>query len=189
MAEPQPKDNPNTTAKATGETPVRLMGGTPMPRTQTWRAVGLAAALAAALLTIVAATVLVLARPETRGKDFLATAELAQLKSQFAQNPKNKPLAEQIRRLDLDLRQRYFSHLTLARYGNWMLLACLVLFVASVRTALALRPRRPEIGGKQPDFQAELRRSHGRRWAVGAIAALLVEIGRASCRERVNSLV
>jgi outer membrane protein assembly factor BamB len=141
---------------------------------ETWRAAGFAAAAAAALLTIVAATVLVLARPETRGKDFLATAELAQLKSRFAQNPKDKPLAEKIRRLDLDLRQRYFSHLTLARYGNWLLLACLVVFVASARAAIALRPRRPEIGPKQPDFQAELRHSHGRQWAIGALTALLI---------------
>jgi outer membrane protein assembly factor BamB len=136
--------------------------------------VGFAAAAAASLLAIVAVTVLVLARPATRGRDFLATAELAQLKSRFAHNPKNKPLAEKIRQLDLDLRRRYFSHLTLARYGNWLLLACLVVFVASARAAIALRPRRPEIGGKQPDFQAELRRVRGRRWAVGAIAALLV---------------
>ncbi len=163
MTEPQSPDNPTAPAAADAS---RGM--------ETWRAVGLAAAAAAALLVIVAATVLVLARPATRGKDFLATAELAQLKSQFAQNPKNKPLAEKIRQLDLDLRQQYFSHLTRARYGNWMLLACLVVFVASIRAALALRPRRPGVGGKQPDFQAELRYSRGRRWAVGAIAALLI---------------
>jgi len=176
MTEPQPPDNPTANAAGRGTgIPVRGPKDLPMPRLhETWRAVGFAAAAAASLLAIVAVTVLVLARPATRGRDFLATAELAQLKSRFAQNPKNKPLAEKIRQLDLDLRRRYFSHLTLARYGNWLLLACLVVFVASARAAIALRPRRPEIGGKQPDFQAELRRSHGRRWAVGAIAALLV---------------
>ena len=176
MTEPKPRDNPNTTAKTTGESLGPLTGTPmpPMPRAQTWRAVGFAAALAAALLTIVAVTVLVLARPATRGRDFLATAELAQLKSRFAQDPKNQPLADKIRQLDLDLRRQYFSHLTLARYGNWLLLACLVIFVASAKAAIALRPRRPNIGPKRPDFQAELRRSRGRRWAVGAITALLV---------------
>ncbi len=168
MTQPQPPDN--STADATRHS----TDTSHVQRAETWRAVGFAAALAAAMLAVVAVTVLVLARPATRGKDFLATAELAQFKSQFAQDPKNKPLAEEIRQLDLDLRQQYFWHLTLARYGNWLLLACLVVFVASARAAIALRPRRPVIGGKQPDFQAELRRSRGRRWAVGAVAALLV---------------
>jgi outer membrane protein assembly factor BamB len=175
MTEPRPPDNPNAPAASGRDTSIL-----PVPRLhETWRAAGFAAAAGAALLTIVAATVLVLARPDTRGKDFLATAELAQLKSQFAQNPKDKPLAERIRQLDLDLRRQYFAHLTLARYGNWLLLACLVVFVASARAAIALRPHRPEVGGKQPDFQAELRRSRGRRWAVGAVAALLLAGGLA----------
>lgn len=141
--------------------------------TETWRAIGFATAAAAALLAVVAVTVLVLGQPSVRGKDFLATSELAQLKSQFAQNPKNQPLAEKIRQLDLDLRQRYFSHLTLARHGNWVLLGCLVVFVAAIKAALALRPLRPRPGPKQPDFQGELRRTRGRRWAVAAVTALL----------------
>jgi len=141
--------------------------------TETWRAVGLAVAAAAALLAIVTVTVLVLATPWARGKDFLATSELAQLKSQFAQNPKNKPLAENIRRLDLDLRHQYFSHLTLARHGNWLLLGCLVVFVAAIKAALELRPVRPRPGAKQPDFQNELQRVRGRRWAVAAVGPCL----------------
>ncbi len=142
--------------------------------TDTWRAIGFAVAAAAALLAVVAITVLVLDRPSIRGKDFLATSELAQMKSQFAQNPKNQPLAKQIRQVDLDLRRQYFSHLTLARYGNWLLLGCLVVFVISVKAALALRPKPPRLGAKQPDFLGELRRAHGRRWAVTAVATLMI---------------
>lgn len=142
--------------------------------TETWRAIGFAVASAAALLAVAAITVLVLARPEVRGKDFLATSDLAKMKTRFAQNPKDQPLAKQIRQLDLDLRRQYFSHLTLARYGNWVLLGCLVVFVIAVKAALALRLKPPRPGAKQPDFQGELRRAHGRRWAVAAVATLLV---------------
>jgi len=141
--------------------------------TETWRAVGFAVAAAAALVAVVTVTVLVLAGPGMRGRDFLATSKLAQLKSRFAQDPKNRPLAEEIRQLDLDLRRRYFSHLTLARYGNWLLLGCLVVFVAAIKAALGLRRIRPRPGPKQPDFQGELRRSRQKRWAVSAVAVLL----------------
>lgn len=138
------------------------------------RAVGFAAAVGSAMIALVAATVLVMARPSVRGKDFLATGELAQLKQQYALNPKDTALAERIRRLDLDLRQRYFLHLTMSRYGNWVLLGCLVVFVASVKAATWLRRPRPRIGAKHPDFQGELRRTTWRKVAVGVMAAILV---------------
>ena len=138
------------------------------------RAIGFAAAIGAAMIALAAVTVLVLARPDVRGKDFLATGELAQLKQQFALDPKNTERAEQIRRLDLDLRQRYFTHLTMARYGNWLLLACLAAFVVSIKAAMSLRRPRPKIGPKHPDFQGEMRRATGRRVAVSALAAVLI---------------
>ena len=146
--------------------------------------VGLAVSAAAAVLAVVVGVLLVRDYARNQATDPMNSKELAALKAQAARSPKDTALLERIRQLDLALREDYFRHVALARWGNWLLLGCVVAFVLMARSALAFggslwRPR-----GKGTDVEAEMKgAARGRRTvialtvllAAGAVAPLAVQ--------------
>ena len=118
------------------------------PARDPWRTgwvMAAAAGWAAAAIGAVVAAVLVVGHLRNREADLPNAPQLVALRSQLAQNLKDEALKKRIRQADLRLRRDYFRHLTLARWGNGLLLACLVVFLVGLRTAIAQgwRPRRP----------------------------------------------
>ena len=136
-------------------------------------AMAAAAGWAAAAIGAVVAAVLVVGHARSRRADLPNAPNLAALRSQLAQKPKDEALKERIRELDLRLRKDHFRHLTIARWGNALLVGCLVVFLVGVRSAIARawRPRRPR--GETPDTVHEMRAATRGRTVVGAVAAVL----------------
>ena len=95
--------------------------------------------------------------------------DLAQLKAALAKAPANEQLKKQIRALDLDLRQKHFRHVALGEYGAWLLIAGVVVFLASYKPA-TYRKRLPK-PPKRPagEYSREIAQT---RWAVTGFAVL-----------------
>jgi len=64
--------------------------------------------------------------------------EMAALRKQLHANPKDEALKEKIRRLDLELRRRYFAHLRSLESGKWFLAVGVLLVALSGRQARKL---------------------------------------------------
>jgi hypothetical protein len=103
-------------------------------------------------------------------KDPLDSPQFAGLKGQLAKDPRNEPLKEQIRQLDLQLRQAYFAQRAFTRTGTWLLLGAMVLLLAATRWAVTLRRKLPAPTPRAMPQDPEIETSRGGRWAVAAWA-------------------
>ncbi len=97
----------------------------------------------AALLCGLAVLVLLAFHLGARANDPVHSPELATLKQNLIDEPKNETLKQRIRDLDLSLRQRHARHLAIHHFGSWFLLASGVLLAVSAKSAARLRAALP----------------------------------------------
>ena len=103
----------------------------------------------------------------------LESAEMTALKQTLMQNPSER-LREQIRGLDLQLRQEYFHRKAVSALGAWYLLAGLVVFFSSMKLAAyaGKKPPMPTLDASQAlNKTATLAPA---RFSVAALALILV---------------
>ncbi len=143
------------------------------PSPGTGYVLGMSAGIAAAVLALVVGTFLVLDYLRYRRADPINSLELEQLKARLARSPRDRDLKEDIRKLDLELRREHFGHLTLARWGNYVLLGCVAVFLIGVRSAMASAAETPFPRGGGADVGQEMRATMRGRRTVLALAALL----------------
>jgi outer membrane protein assembly factor BamB len=95
--------------------------------------------------TLCALAVLLLAVTHYRAKadDPLKSPQLAALNRQLLEEPRNEPLKQQIRDLDLVLRRSHSRLLDFYQYGRWLLLAGVVGLVLSAKGVARLRSQPP----------------------------------------------
>jgi outer membrane protein assembly factor BamB len=108
-----------------------------------------------------------------RAETLLEPPELLNAREQLLVNPKDTALKEQIRALDLSLRQRYFSHLRTNAFGAWLLLAGGVLLIVAASGWTATWRRLPM---PQPLSSGELdprRHVNSSRWAIGGVTVVV----------------
>jgi outer membrane protein assembly factor BamB len=107
--------------------------------------------------------------------DPLTSLALTELKNELRANPGDETLKQEIRRLDLEIRQRHDWHVKFNRMGGWLLAGGLVIFVVAARYVVARRWKPPMPQPRAVESSPGVHRSGG-RWAVaisGALAALL----------------
>ncbi|MBM3881613.1 MAG: hypothetical protein FJ387_18125 [Verrucomicrobia bacterium] len=100
--------------------------------------------------------------------DPLKSTQIAALKAQLTAQPKNEQVKQQIRELDLTLRQRYFRHLSFSATGACLLLGGGVVCVLAGRRVARLRAR-PHLPKRAID-ETE-RYTAARQWARWSVAA------------------
>ena len=107
-------------------------------------------------------------------RDPWKSPQLLALKEKLRAAPADESLRNEIRRLDLEFRQRYFRRLALNVTGGWLLVAgvgALVLAAKSVRR-LTQQPPRPQ---RRTDAQSLALQAAARaRWSVAGVGALVV---------------
>ena len=130
-------------------------------------------AAAAAVLSLAVIAILVAADLRDLRTDPLDSPELAELRARLAANPRDMALAEKVRQLDLDLRRAHFAHVAFTRRGNYLLLGCVAVFLAAIRSALACAKKLKRPTGKAGDVDGETRATHRARYAVAALAGFL----------------
>ena len=106
--------------------------------------------------------------------DPLKAPQLTALKGRLATQPNDQQLKERIRSLDLEVRRQYFRELWLNRSGAWLALAALGVFLLTGKRAI--KPPQwlptPPLSHNQQEQLA--RASKRARWAVGALAIVLL---------------
>jgi len=139
---------------------------------------GYVAAVSTAVVAglFVAAVVVLLAGDfaTRRGANPLDVPEFQALKAELAQHPRDERLKEEVRQMDLALREAYFGRLSFAHIGGHLLLVGVVVLVVSAKTAAVLRPRLPAPGPATPPRDRLSPVQRAARWAVGGLALLLV---------------
>lgn len=95
------------------------------------------------VLTGLALAVLLFFHLRSRIDDPFHSPQLAALRERLLVEPKNEPLKEEIRGLDLTLRQRHARSLAIHRFGGWFVLGSTLLLVLAARTRARLLERAP----------------------------------------------
>jgi outer membrane protein assembly factor BamB len=110
--------------------------------------------------------------------DPLSSPALEQKKEQLAREPANETLKEEIRQLDLAIRQRYFRHVAFVQTGGWLLAGGLIVFLLAARH-LAVRRRQVHLPQPRPIASGTGKQVGPGRWSVAGVGALtaLVMLG------------
>ncbi len=139
-----------------------------------WAAVS--TAVVAGLFSAVVIGVLVFYDLQSKYADPLDSPELKRLKEALAQDPRSEPLKEEIRELDLMLRERYFLHRKQAEQGGVLLLIGVALFLVGIKSAAAFSKKAPEPEPIFDDLPRETRSAKAAAWSVVSLAFLLASV-------------
>ena len=107
-------------------------------------------------------------------RDPWKSPQLLKLKEMLRASPTDEAVKNEIRRLDLEFRERYVRRLSLNRTGGWLLVGgmAVMLLAAQQGEKLQARPWLPKL---KPDASSEARRILARsRWSVAGISAVAV---------------
>lgn len=92
-------------------------------------------AFVAGIFCLMMSLLLALNYIQGRKADPLESKELASMKAELASQPANDKLKQEIRALDVHLRQRHSTHQARSSWGGWLLLGGIVIFIASLKSA------------------------------------------------------
>ena len=108
-------------------------------------------------------------------RDPWKSPQLPALKENLRTTPTDESVKAEIRRLDLEFRQRYMRRLSLDRTGGWLLVGGLAVMLLAVQQAAKLQARSwlPKL---KPEAASEARQltTHS-RWSVTGIRHVLAE--------------
>ncbi len=127
----------------------------------------------AAVFALVVAALLMWDFSKRQAKTPLDSRQFLALKSQLAKQPRSDELKETIRRMDLDLRQRYFRQRRFAEIGAWLLFITAIVFFVTAKWAASHHRKlpTPQPQGAPPDYDEQL--AHGGRRAIAALVVAL----------------
>jgi outer membrane protein assembly factor BamB len=128
----------------------------------------------AAIFCVLVGTAMLYQHSVAAERDPWKSPQLLALKEKLRAAPADEPLRAEIRRLDLEFRQRYFRRLSLDHTGAWLLVGGLAGLLLAARTGvqLAAQPHRPrrKTAGPQAGIQLVARS----RWSVAGLGALVI---------------
>ena len=107
-------------------------------------------------------------------KEPVYSSKLLEQKAQLAQNPRNEELKKEIRKRDFELRQGYFQRLAFSNRGKYLLLFGLIIFIASLKTALELRKARPKPKPPVNDASIEKKEAVYAQKAISILGLIIV---------------
>lgn len=108
-----------------------------------------------------------------REEDPLEATPIRALKLASAQQPDDEKLDEQIRALDLRLREEWFRRRAFSRVGAWLLLGGMAVFLIAARSAATLRRKLPSPAPQATPEDVETRWTGIGRWVVAGLALVL----------------
>jgi outer membrane protein assembly factor BamB len=134
----------------------------------------LGAAIAAGVFSVAVGVEIVAHWMESQRWDPFDSQELARMREEaLKESFSDAALVEKIRGYELSLRQEYYHRQAFARWGGWLLLGGVVVFLSAVKYAADCRKEAPRPAGGAAPEEAPRTAAAG-RWAVGAVALALV---------------
>lgn len=144
----------------------------PAASQDTTRDLGRRLAWVCGTFSVLMAILLVINYLHGRTADPIQSKELADLKAALVKAPRDEKLKEQIRSLDLDIRQKYDRHMALGHTGAWLLGVGLIGFLVSIKTATA-RTKLPRPAKRVFSLDADTAAILRQSGAVAGIAVLV----------------
>jgi outer membrane protein assembly factor BamB len=133
-----------------------------------WRMTAWVAGVFSALVGLT----MVFGRLSIRAEDPLKSPQLKEYKEQLRQNPPDEQIKQRIRKLDLQLRGRYFRQLTQMESGVYLLLGGVAVFVLAIKQGARCQRRLP-MPQPRPEGSEHGARSAKARWSVAAGGATI----------------
>jgi hypothetical protein len=131
-------------------------------------------AIVSAVFVLVVIGILLWNAAHSVSKDPLDSPRYAELQKRLTVEPQNEELKEQIRELDLELRQAYFRSRLFNQWGTILLIAGLIVFAISARIASTLRRPLPRPAASEVWDEAFEQGMQQRRIGLLAFTGLLV---------------
>lgn len=124
---------------------------------------------------VAAVSVMLLANYSRRvADDPLNSPNYLALMEQLDKDGSREDVKQQIRELDVRLREAYFSQRRFTLWGTWLLLGGLVVCIVSAKTAVTLRRRLPHPEPRSGADDVDERMGRVSRWAVTAFGGVIV---------------
>lgn len=139
----------------------------PPPQPIAWTTTGFRTALVSGLFSVAVLGLMIFNHIQAQAVNPLDHPLMTRLKEAVAKTPNDEKLKEQIRTLDLDLRQSHYRHVVIGNYGAWLLLAGMTVFLISIKPAT----HRKKLPKPQKLSAAEYAKENAQTgYAVGAFA-------------------
>jgi outer membrane protein assembly factor BamB len=121
------------------------------------------------MFCLVLGAVLLAGHLSVKTEDPLRSPRLKELKNQLKLNPTDEAAKEQIRQLDLKLRERYFRQIAQSHSGFYLLIGGAVLFLFAARRASDLQRQPPAVPAKPEEIADSFQGMAAARWAVAGL--------------------
>jgi outer membrane protein assembly factor BamB len=134
--------------------------------TSSWYNCAVATAVLSAVFSIVVCAFILMNYGRSRMVGTTEETTLTELKSEIRSKPDDEQLLSRIRQFDLQFRARRIHALNRARKGSYLLLSGIVVFIISLRFAIAFKkkPPTPQPGADQ--LKEQVSNAKSARWAV-----------------------
>ncbi len=142
-------------------------------RSQTAYRVAVRTAAVAGVFCLVVVSLLLFAYSRRQWKDPSEAPLMKELRGLLAQQPGDAALKEQVRALDLELRQEYMAERAFAARGAVLLLGGIAVLLVAAASAATLRRKLPQPQPREPGYDPELQWKPAARWAVAALGVVL----------------
>ncbi|HIE26730.1 TPA: serine/threonine protein kinase [Candidatus Poribacteria bacterium] len=140
--------------------------------TKAWYQAAVRTAIVAGVFSLIVCGLLLTNYFQGRVSDPLNSKELSELKEALLQEPRNDSIKEQIRVLDLELRQEYFRQREFSKWGSYLLLAGIVVFLIGIKFAADYRKKLP-IPQAKDEQGHEAHAATMARWSIAALSLVL----------------
>ena len=127
----------------------------------------------AGVFSVLVGLTMILGRASMRAEDPLKSPQLRQYKETLRLNPTDEPLKQRIRKLDLQLRQRYFRQLSRMESGVYLLLGGLAVFFLAASQGARYQRKLPMPQPKPEAAEPTGRSADRARWSVAAGGAAI----------------
>jgi outer membrane protein assembly factor BamB len=140
--------------------------------TKAWYRASLMIALVAGVFSLLAFALMVSNFIQLKSSDPLNSYELTELKTQLSHQPADMSLKDQIRALDLQLRESYFRHREFSKLGSYLLVGSITIFLIGIKSAEVYKRKLPMPQPLPHQEISEIRNSKISRWMVGILGLL-----------------
>jgi len=141
--------------------------------TSSWYRCTVATAVLSAVFSIVVCAFMLMNYGRSKMVGTADETVMLDLKSEIRNRPDDEQLLSQIRQFDLLLRQQRIRAVNRARQGGYLLLAGVVVFIISLRSAIAHKKRPPSPQPNADQLKEQVGNAKFSRWAVTGGLAIL----------------
>ncbi|MFH1924278.1 MAG: PQQ-binding-like beta-propeller repeat protein [Planctomycetota bacterium] len=131
-------------------------------------------AVVAGVFSAMVAAMLLTDYSRRRAEDPLEVEQFHALKAALVEQPGDERLKEEIRTLDLGLREEYFRARRFAERGTWLLFGGIVVLLVSAKATSTLRRKLPMPEAQAAPEDTETPTMRLARWSVGVLLVLLL---------------